>query len=101
MNLFFNPYLNTMNERRFERQSQPITREQVIDVLSNITTVEDSRHAAQVLGKYLEGIDTSGMERIDKIRIEGVRTHCQKPEAEVDDGQRYIDLLNKYLQEAK
>lgn len=90
-----------MSERRFERQPKHITREQVIHALSSITTVEESRAAAKMLGTFLEGIDTSSMNRIAQIRIEGVRQHCRKPEAEIDDGQRYMDLLDRYIQEEK
>ena len=82
-------------ERSFE-QITPPTRESVISALSNIRTVEDSQAAAKLLGRYLDTLDTSKMKRLDRMILAGTKTHCKKPDAEIDDGDRYVKILEKY-----
>ena len=85
-----------MQQRNFETNSNPIL-EEVINSLENITNVEESREAAQMLGHFLESVDTSNMTRLEKAEIEGIRNHCRKTDAEIDNPDRYIIFLKKYF----
>lgn len=88
--------------RPFERNVPAVpTRDQVIDALADINTVDKSKKAAKLLGQLLQTIDTSHMKSFDQIQIAGLITHCQKVDAEITDPERYITLLQRILPDEK
>ncbi len=86
-----------MNENGFERSPQPLSKDEIIAILNSISSADESRVAAKKLGEFLRTVDTSTLNKITKLRVEGLITHCNKIDAEIDDPERYIRLINENL----
>lgn len=88
--------------RPFERNVPAVpTRDQVIDALTAINTVEKSQAAAKLLVQLLKTIDTSHMNPFDQRQIAALIISYQKLNAEITDPERYITLLQRILPDEK